>query len=330
MSKHLFGLGLAAFSAALSGCAATTHPAVPSSLGVPIRSAEMLAVLDQPGVTTVESVSSTEWAVELSGLLNLDHPKAVAAGISDRDEPIEIFFHAIRHPREGLYIVDTGVEKALRDEPEQAAIRGIVAYGMHTDRMRFLNPLGVWLEAQRAPLQGVFFTHLHLDHISGLRDVPRGTALFSGPGENTASGVLNALVQGTSDREFEGQATLQEWRFQPDADRRFDGVIDVFGDRQVFALSVPGHTPGSTAYLARTTTGPVLMVGDTCHTAWGWQNGVEPGGFTADHPKNAESLERLRVLAKEHPAMRVLLGHQRLPDAAAPVAKAETPVAKAP
>jgi N-acyl homoserine lactone hydrolase len=318
VSKSRISLAVLGLSAALSGCAATTHPAVPSSLGVPIRSAELLAVLDEPGTTTVETVASADWSVELSGLLNLDHPKAVAAGLSDRDEPIQIYFHAIRHPREGLYIVDTGVEKALRDDPEQAAIRGVVAYGMHTDRMRFLAPLGPWLGAQKAPLQGVFFTHLHLDHISGLRDVPRGTALFSGPGETAASDVLYALIQGTADREFEGQASLQEWRFQPDADERFDGVLDIFGDRQVFALSVPGHTPGSTAYLARTTTGPVLMVGDTCHTAWGWQNGVEPGGFTADHPKNAESLERLRTLAKEHPRMRVLLGHQRLPAAKAP------------
>jgi hypothetical protein len=29
--------------------------------------------------------------------------------------------------------------------------------------------------------------------------------------------------------------------------------------------------------LARTTTGPVLLTGDTCHTRWGWDNSVEPG-----------------------------------------------------
>lgn len=328
MVRVCSALSLLGAMSALAGCAVTTHPAVPSTLGVPVRSADMLAVLDTPGETTVETVNSTDWSVELSGLLNLDHPKAVAAGITDRDEPIQIYFHAIRHPKEGLYIVDTGVEKALRDAPDEAAIQGLVAWGMHTDRMNIHAPLGPWLEAQKEPLRGVFFTHLHVDHISGMRDVPRGTPLFSGPGETTATAFLNAAVQGTSDREFEGHATLQEWRFQGDADKRFDGVVDVFGDRQVFAISVPGHTPGSTAYVARTKSGPVLMVGDTCHTAWGWENGVEPGAFTADHEKNGESLERLRTLAKEHPGMRVLLGHQRLPDEpAAPPPAAPPPAA---
>jgi glyoxylase-like metal-dependent hydrolase (beta-lactamase superfamily II) len=89
-------------------------------------------------------------------------------------------------------------------------------------------------------------------------------------------------------------------------------VLDVFGDGSLWALWTPGHTPGSTAYLARTTTGPVLFTGDTCHTAWGWHNQVEPGSFTADHARNAESLGRLEALVREHPQIDVRLGHQYL------------------
>jgi glyoxylase-like metal-dependent hydrolase (beta-lactamase superfamily II) len=85
----------------------------------------------------------------------------------------------------------------------------------------------------------------------------------------------------------------------------------VFGDGSLWALLVPGHTPGSTAYLARTTKGPVLLTGDTCHTRWGWEHDVAPGSFTADHAANVESLKRLRALVAEHPAIDVRLGHQR-------------------
>jgi hypothetical protein len=62
------------------------------------------------------------------------------------------------------------------------------------------------------------------------------------------------------------------------------------------------------------------MAGDTCHTAWGWKNGVEPGSFTGDQAANVVALEKLRQLAAEHPAMSVRLGHQSLdaaPQAAA-------------
>jgi hypothetical protein len=64
--------------------------------------------------------------------------------------------------------------------------------------------------------------------------------------------------------------------------------------------------------LVRTTRGPVLLVGDTCHTAWGWENGVEPGSFTSDHEENAKNLERLRRFVAAHPEIEVHLGHQSL------------------
>ena len=96
-------------------------------------------------------------------------------------------------------------------------------------------------------------------------------------------------------------------------------TVDV--DGSVWAIWVPGHTVGSTAFIARTAEGPVLLVGDTSHTSWGWLNGVEPGSFTADHAANAVALEKLRALAAEHPAMSVRLGHQRLEQPANRAAK---------
>jgi glyoxylase-like metal-dependent hydrolase (beta-lactamase superfamily II) len=84
----------------------------------------------------------------------------------------------------------------------------------------------------------------------------------------------------------------------------------VFGDGSFWAVFVPGHTVGSVTYIARTASGPVMMVGDTSHTRWGWENGVEPGEFTGDSPRNAVQLQRLKALAAEHPAMSVRLGHQ--------------------
>jgi glyoxylase-like metal-dependent hydrolase (beta-lactamase superfamily II) len=144
----------------------------------------------------------------------------------------------------------------------------------------------------------------------GVPDVPHGTPLYAGPGETRTRGFLNAITQGITDRELDGQAPLEEWPFKPDPDGRFEGVVDVFGDGSLWAILVPGHTVGSVAYLARTTTGPVLFTGDTCHTAWGWQNDVEPGGFSWDRPKNADSLGRLRRLVAEHPSIDVRLGHQ--------------------
>jgi hypothetical protein len=56
----------------------------------------------------------------------------------------------------------------------------------------------------------------------------------------------------------------------------------------------------------------VLLTGDACHTAWGWEHGVEPGTFSDDQQESAVSLDRLRQLAAKHPTMQVRLGHQAL------------------
>jgi N-acyl homoserine lactone hydrolase len=292
------------------GCAVSGHPVADARWGVAAASSQLEQSLDQPGPIEVESVASATWHVPLEGMLNLEHPTTKAAGLTTSEQPVVIYFHALRHPTRGLFIVDTGVERALKDDPEHAVVRGMVAKLAKMDDVHVNIDLKTWLSQQREPLAGVFLTHLHLDHILGMRDVPRGTPLFSGPGETRSHGFLNLFTRPITDRAFEGQNTIAEWQFKPDPSQRFHGVLDVFGDATLWALHVPGHTPGSTAYLARTPQGPVLMVGDACHTSWGWDHGVEPGTFSKDQPESAESLQQLQALVKRHPIIDVRLGHQ--------------------
>ncbi len=216
----------------------------------------------------------------------------------------------LRHPTRGLFVVDTGVPRAFRDDPAASGVGWLVRRELHLEKMVFHAPLGDWLAQQRGPLAGVFLTHLHIDHIAGMPDVPAGTAIYAGPGETDYRAMVHLALAGSVDGLLEGHAAIGEWQFRADADGEFAGVLDIFGDGMVFALHVPGHTPGSTAYVVRTPTGPMLLVGDTSHTRWGWENSVEPVEFTQDHEANAASLARLRVLAKRHPKLTIRLGHQ--------------------
>ena len=300
-----------ALSVALTGCAASGHATTAATLGAaPPSSLE--AVVDEPGPLSVETVVGAEWHVARSGLIDLDHPRAKAAHLVDGQEPILLMFHAIRHPTRGLFIVDTGAEKALRDDPSHAAVSGFVANIAHVADMRVETDTAGWLARQNTPLQGVFLTHLHLDHVSGMRDVGNAVPIFVGPGDAESRSMMNALTAGIIDRALEGKGPLGELKFQSDPDGTFAGLIDVFGDKTLWAIWVPGHTPGSTAYLARTPQGPVLLTGDACHTAWGWENSVEPGTFSDDRARSAESLARLEKFVARHPHVDVRLGHQLL------------------
>ena len=161
-----------------------------------------------------------------------------------------------------------------------------------------------WLVERADRIDGVFITHIHIDHILGLNDLPGNTPVYIGPGDASATALLNLASAGTTDRLLETQGLLREWNYQ-------DGkILDVFGDASVFAIHSPGHTPGATAFLVNSTDGPQLMLGDVTHTQWGWDNGVEPGTYSADIPTSAASLLWLKELVDERPNIRVHPGHQ--------------------
>ena len=259
-----------------------------------------------------ERVVAADWEVARSGLINLEHPRAIAAGLEDGPEPIEIYFYVLEHPDFGTFLVDSGVESGFLGDDGNPRVSFLVESVMNTEALDIHTTTAQWLARHVGGLAGVFVTHLHLDHVMGLPDVPPATAVYVGPGETRSAGFLNLFSRGTIDRMLERAGPLEVWPFRPDPSGRFEGILDVFGDGSVWALHVPGHTPGSTAFLVRSTTGPKLLVGDVSHTRWGWENDVTPGTFTADRARNAESLAALRSLAARHPEIEVFLGHQDL------------------
>jgi len=296
----------------LTGCAATSHPTTPAALGVPRTSGSLEQVVDEPGPIELETHVTAEWVVPRSGLVNLDHPAAKAAGLKDGDEPIELYVHLVRHPTRGLFLVDTGVEHQFVSDREHALVGGVFGSLAHVDRLKVHEDTAAILAHAGQPLQGVFLTHLHLDHVMGMRDVPCGTPVFVGPGDARDRTFMNLFERGIYDDALAAKGPLREIRFQPDPDGAFEGLLDVFGDGSFWAIWVPGHTPGLVAYVARTTHGPVLVAGDASHTAWGWVHGVEPGSFSDDVAKSADSLARLERFVVRHPRIEVKLGHQRL------------------
>ena len=110
----------------LQGCAVTSHSLGKPALGKSSSSAEMERLIDQPGPIQLETIDSAHWSVSLAGLLNLKSPAAVQAGLTDRDEPIQIYAHILRHPQRGNYLVDTGVSKKLVDNKSFLAAFSLV------------------------------------------------------------------------------------------------------------------------------------------------------------------------------------------------------------
>ena len=295
----------------LQACTTSNHPSQVSSLGKPSSFAAMEALIDQPGPITVTRVVAADWSVPFAGLVNLDSPQARQAQLKDHDEAIHLFTDVLKHPQHGHYLIDTGVSEQLLQDPAQFGVNWILRKGMQLEKMRLKTSTASLIEKLPQALSGVFLTHLHLDHISGLPDIAKSVPIYVGLNETKESYWLNMIVRPATDELLANRPPLQEWAFSgTDLPSTSRPVIDIFGDGSIFAIAVPGHTKGSTAYLIRSTQGPVLMVGDTSHTKWGWEQGVEPGDYTRDHASNLASLQALKELVARHPTMEVRLGHQ--------------------
>jgi type I restriction enzyme S subunit len=115
---------------------------------------------------------------------------------------------------------------------------------MHIEKIKIRKGTAEILQGMDGKLSGVLFTHLHFDHISGMPDIPNDVPLYIGAGESTASNFKNMFVRGATNQLLQDKQPLQEWHFQADPQNQFEGIIDVFEDGSVFAISVPGHTPG--------------------------------------------------------------------------------------
>jgi len=180
-----------------------------------------------------------------------------------------------------------------------------------TRKMEPLEPLADIVARHQLNVQGVLLTHTHFDHVLGLPDLPPEVPIYVGPGELRQRRKFNVLLHATNRRLFEGRAPVRE--LDPGTTIALDPfpeVIDLLGDGSIWGIFCEGHTVGAMAWLINSSDGPVLFVGDTSHTRWGWEHGVEPGTFTSDQELNAESLARLRTFAERYPQTRVYVGHE--------------------
>lgn len=304
MPRRILSVLAGLIALAVSACATPTtrHPVIPAEMGAPRATSGMEASLARTGVVTFQRIAFARWTGGRGTFIDRNDPRTAA--VPKGDEEATIYAYVVDHPRFGRVMIDSGVSDAL-----DSRLNGVMRRGVHDLGLRVERTTAQWSVGQTAP-RAVFLTHMHFDHIGGLIDLPATTPVYAGQGEAQERNRINLVLGSPADAILSGYGPLREWAFTPDPDNAFDGVLDVFGDGSVWAIRVPGHSAGSTAYLINAIDGPKLVVGDAVSTRLGWEAGM-PQPVPADARASAElSADRLRRFAAAHPEIEVFLGHQ--------------------
>ncbi len=233
----------------------------------------------------------------------------------------------ILHPTAGPILYDTG----YADRFEQATERfpGRIYRWLTPVRLPEEERLETQLRALGVALpeiSRVLISHLHADHVAGLRDLPRScfTALerdvAAHLGPNAVRGfaaLRRGVLPDLLPDDFESRLDLADSLAPVDLGPSFAPFsrgYDLIGDRSLIGIPLPGHSPAQLGVLLRTEEdAPVLLAADSCWSARAWREQRLPTFLArplfADWGDYKATLGGLKKVATGHPELTIVPSH---------------------
>jgi N-acyl homoserine lactone hydrolase len=182
---------------------------------------------------------------------------------------------------------DTGLDGALAGKPKDKD-GSLLRQTIVTQLAR--------INVKPANITYVGVSHYHYDHTGQVSDFPKSILLLGkGDWEALKTRPLAAL-------------RFANWLSGGGKVELLQGDRDVFGDRRVQILSLPGHTEGHQALLVRLASGPVLISGDQYHFAENRRVGGVPS-FNVSRANTLASHDRFEKLVTTLRA-KVIIQHE--------------------
>jgi len=223
--------------------------------------------------------------------------------------PVPIFL--VEHPGAGAFLVDTGLDPRLIDNPRQSV--GAVASRFYAIRMtsdqaasELVRSAGVDPEA----IELIVMTHMHFDHAGGVAQFPKATFAVSEQEWRVANdkGIMQGYHRNYYHPEFAWRSIDYDGE-EVVSDESFAKSADLFGDGSVRLVFTPGHSMGHQSLILRLAGGQeCLLCGDAACEIATIRDTVIPT-IMADEQLFRRSLLELRQYLEPRPTAVVIPGH---------------------
>jgi glyoxylase-like metal-dependent hydrolase (beta-lactamase superfamily II) len=230
----------------------------------------------------------------------------------------------LHHPQQGRVLFDTGYSEhfldATRHFPERL-YRAVTPVHLGAE-----EPLRVQLQRDGVTpgdIGHVVLSHLHGDHLGGLRDFPNAALICSRVAweDMCARSRLGSLKRGLlprllPDNFLDRVSWIEDAPLcdLPTALADFGAGHDLFGDGSLLAVSLPGHAAGHYGLLFDDPQDtPIFLVADAAWSSQAIREGVPPPALVTawlgDTQVYRETLQRLHELGNATPSIRILPSH---------------------
>ena len=251
---------------------------------------------------TLKSIVTGSVLLNFKGAINPNHP---FVGLLDDDYfYAPVLAHILSHEKYGDFLIDAGLDKSYYKN-KYGLFKGSLLQKYGSEFKQKLNQdTEYYIKKHDINLSGIFLTHLHMDHISAIRDLDDIPVYFSNK-EKSMDIKPYYYAQ-----YFKDISTINILNIDNTIETPILGkCINIFNDNSFWAIDTPGHTPGHLSYLVNSKEETILLTGDACYVYDNIKLKIAPSDYMWNIPKAQKSLEKLLKFNDKYKLTKIIPGH---------------------